>query len=133
MPTESLLVRLNRIVRGWAYYFRTQASTKTFVDMDHMKRLQAKRDLWGKVIDITSGYRCSKHNKDEGGVDDSQHPKGTATDIKVRGMTAAAVQDSSGDFDGLGRYKSFTHLDSRGYKARWGTTPKIAETRRLQQ
>jgi RNA-directed DNA polymerase len=34
MPTESLLARLNQVVRGWAYYFRTQASTKAFSSLD---------------------------------------------------------------------------------------------------
>ena len=34
MPTEVLLIRLNQIVRGWAYYFRTQASTEIFVGLD---------------------------------------------------------------------------------------------------
>jgi RNA-directed DNA polymerase len=35
LPMEDLLPQLNRVIRGWAYYFRTQASTKTFVAMDN--------------------------------------------------------------------------------------------------
>jgi RNA-directed DNA polymerase len=34
LPIEDLLPQLNRVIRGWAYYFRTQASTKTFVALD---------------------------------------------------------------------------------------------------
>jgi RNA-directed DNA polymerase len=34
MPLESLLPKLNSVIRGWAYYFRTQASTKTFNALD---------------------------------------------------------------------------------------------------
>jgi len=34
MPMEALLPKLNRVIRGWAYYFRTQASTKTFSALD---------------------------------------------------------------------------------------------------
>ena len=31
---DVLLVHLNRVVRGWAYYFRTQVATATFNDLD---------------------------------------------------------------------------------------------------
>lgn len=105
----------------------------TYVDMDHMTLLQKKRNKWGKPISIESGYRCPQHNEDEGGVADSQHPKGTATDIKVRGMLPGLVQDDSEDFNGLGRYQTFTHVDSRPTKARWGTTPAIPETKAKQE
>lgn len=43
MPTELLLIRLNQVVRGWAHYFRTQASTKTFVDLDRWMFQRAVR------------------------------------------------------------------------------------------
>ena len=99
------------------------------VDMDHITKLQQLRDGVKKSISISSGHRCLKHNKDEDGVDESQHPKGTATDIKVSGMFPAIVQEKCEHFDGLGRYKTFTHIDSRGYKARWGTTPDIPEAK----
>ena len=49
----------------------------------------------------------------------SQHKLGTATDIQVSGMHPSEVQDACEKFDGLGRYDSFTHIDSRGSKARW--------------
>lgn len=45
--------------------------------------------------------------------------KGTATDIVVKGMTPDEVADACEKFDGLGRYDTFTHIDSRGKKARW--------------
>ncbi len=34
LPMEALAPKLNVVVRGWAYYFRTQASTKTFSALD---------------------------------------------------------------------------------------------------
>ena len=43
MPTELLLIRLNQVVRGWAYYFRTQVSTKTFVGLDNWMFRRAVR------------------------------------------------------------------------------------------
>ena len=97
------------------------------VNMDHIEKLQLLRDFVGKLVNITSGHRCVKHNKDVGGVEESQHVKGNATDIKVPAVTPAKLQDMCENFDGLGRYKTFTHVDSRGYKARWGATPDIPE------
>lgn len=97
---------------------------KTYIDMDHVNKLQKKREKWNRPVEITSAYRCEKHNKAVGGSTNSQHVKGTATDIKVKGLTPSQVADNCEDFDGLGRYDSFTHLDSRGYKARWNFTKK---------
>ena len=34
-------------------------------------------------------------------------------------MDPDEVADACEKFDGLGRYDSFTHIDSRGSKARW--------------
>jgi RNA-directed DNA polymerase len=35
MTMVAIVLRLNPVIRGWAYYFRTQASTKTFVALDN--------------------------------------------------------------------------------------------------
>jgi len=93
--------------------------TETLVDLDHVKRLQKLREDLGVSIHITSAYRCPAHNAAVGGSANSQHKLGTATDIQVSGMDPTAVQDACEHFDGLGRYDSFTHIDSRGSKARW--------------
>jgi len=92
---------------------------ETLVSLDHVKKLQKLRDDLGSPITITSAYRCEKHNKAIGGSTHSQHKLGTATDIQVKGMEPTAVQDACEHFDGLGRYDTFTHIDSRGSKARW--------------
>lgn len=89
------------------------------VDLDHVGHLQLLRDKLNSPITITSAYRCDLHNKEVGGSENSQHKLGTATDIQVKGMTPDKVQESCTNFDGLGRYDTFTHIDSRGYKARW--------------
>lgn len=93
----------------------------TIIDLEHVEKLQEKRNKWRKSIKITSGYRCPKYNKLIGGATNSQHPKGTATDIQVSGMTPDKVADDCEDFKGLGRYNSFTHTDSRSWDkpARW--------------
>ena len=83
--------------------------------------LQDIRDHFDKPVKITSGYRCPKHNKEVGGVSNSQHTKGNAADIIVYGVHPNTVADYCEDkADGLGRYGDrFTHVDMRGYKARW--------------
>jgi hypothetical protein len=100
-----------------------------YIDLDHVKKLQKIRDEMGIPITITSGYRCEVWNKSVGGAVNSRHRKGDAADIKVNGKTPAEVADKCEFFDGLGRYDTFTHTDSRGYKARWdnstSTKPKL--------
>ena len=60
-----------------------------------------------------------EHNRAVGGVLNSEHVMGCATDIDVEDMRPDEVQARCEDFDGLGYYSSFTHVDSRGYTARW--------------
>ena len=92
---------------------------ETLVDLDHIKKLQVLREDLASSIKITSAYRCEAHNKKIGGSPKSQHKEGTATDIQVKNMSPDEVADACEKFDGLGRYDTFTHVDSRGSKARW--------------
>ena len=48
-----------------------------------MEVLQPLRDYLGKLVVISSGYRCPELNKAVGGVKNSQHMKGEAADIHV--------------------------------------------------
>lgn len=83
-------------------------------------RLQVIRDVVGKPITITSGYRIPSHNKAVGGGSRSFHLKGMAADIVVSGMSARAVQKLLKNWSGgLGSYETFTHIDTRKTKARW--------------
>lgn len=104
---------------------------ETLVNMNHVTKLQQLREDLNSSINISSWYRCPDHNKAVGGEKNSMHMKGHATDIVVEGMTPLEVQDACESFDGLGRYDSFTHIDSRGYKARWDlrvkTKPKKSD------
>lgn len=43
--------------------------------------LQPIRDVYGKPIKVSSGYRCLKLNEKVGGAVNSQHVKGEAADI----------------------------------------------------
>lgn len=100
---------------------------QTVVSLRHVTRLQALRDRLGKPVTITSGFRCERHNAEVGGVTGesggtpSRHVLGQATDIKVQGLTPgalAAICEQVG-FDGIGTYRTFVHVDSRGERARW--------------
>jgi len=97
----------------------------TIISLDHVDNLQRKRKELKKTINITSAFRCEAYNKKIGGATHSQHKLGMATDIQVKGMTPDEVADACEDFSGLGRYNSFTHLDSReNGKARWDLRKK---------
>ena len=91
------------------------------------KNLQVLRNAIGKTITITSGYRSSEHNKKIKGAKDSQHVKGTAADIQVKGMTPKEValiiegliESGKMKQGGIGIYASWIHYDIRNVKARW--------------
>ena len=93
---------------------------ETIVDLEHIRKVQALRYLIGVPVIISSAYRCQVHNSNVGGAYNSQHTKGTATDIVVPGMDINELQSIVVHFfDGVGLYDSFTHIDSRGNKALW--------------
>jgi uncharacterized protein YcbK (DUF882 family) len=91
------------------------------------KNLQVLRDAIGKSITINSGYRSQKYNAKIGGVKNSQHVKGKASDLRVSGMTPKEValviegliESGKMKQGGIGIYPNFTHYDIRGVKARW--------------
>jgi uncharacterized protein YcbK (DUF882 family) len=94
------------------------------VDGQLLRILERVRRHFGVIVDVTSGKRCIKWNRLQGSKDTSQHPKGTAADIKVRGIAPSVVADYieglAEHVGGLGRYKTFTHVDVRGFRSRWG-------------
>ena len=75
----------------------------------------------GKSITINSAYRTATYNKKIGGASKSQHVVGTACDIVISGVTPLAIaQYAEGiGVNGIGVYKTFTHIDSRSGKSRW--------------
>lgn len=88
------------------------------------KHLDAVRELLGgKAITITSGYRPRAVNRAVGGASNSRHLYGDAADIVVAGLHPHQVywklNGWHGDHGGLGDSDSFTHIDLRGYQARW--------------
>jgi len=93
------------------------------VDVETLFVLEELKRWFNKPVDITSGCRCYAYNIFVGGVDGSQHVKGRAVDISIRGVDPSEVYDYLNrlypDRYGLGKYTTFTHLDTRPNRARW--------------
>ena len=95
-------------------------------------QLQILRNKVGVSVKINSAYRCIKHNKSIGGVSNSQHVLGKASDVVINGFKASKTFDLISELindgnmlqGGLGAYNSFTHYDTRKTKARWDFTKK---------
>lgn len=96
-------------------------SHQVAIDSKLLEKLQRLRDLAGKAINITSGYRNASHNKAVGGSPTSRHLTGQAADIHIAGMTPTQVAKlaSQVGFTGIGVYNTFTHVDIRLVPAKW--------------
>lgn len=82
------------------------------------------RSLFGdRPITITSWYRDPVSNRRVGGASRSQHLTGGAVDFVIAGVHPSEVQRRLdpwwGSRGGLASASSFTHIDNRGYRARW--------------
>lgn len=91
------------------------------IDSDLVTYLQKIRNHFGKSITITSAYRCSKHNKAVGGSSNSNHTKGKAADIIIKGVKPSEVAKyaESIGIKGIGLYDTFVHIDTRTKKFYW--------------
>lgn len=94
----------------------------TKIDNKLVNSLQLIRNHFNKAVIINSGYRCTEHNKSVGGVSNSQHTKGKAADIVVKGIAPreVAAYAASIGVNGIGVYETFTHVDTRDTRAYWG-------------
>ena len=84
-------------------------------------KLNQLRELDGKPMILTSAYRCPEHNRAVGGTKNSYHMKGMAFDIRLdgRNVDELAKLARSVGFNGIGKYKTFLHIDTRKNKATW--------------
>lgn len=101
------------------------------VDAGTLSHLEGIRSMLGdRRVTVTrgGGCRCATYNKKIGGAKRSQHIKARAADIVVEGVPPDAVADIAEELGipGVGRYDTFTHVDSRtGPVARWDLRTKL--------
>ena len=85
------------------------------------------RNFAGEPMIVTTGKRCVRHNANEGGKKKSKHLAGTACDIRfLKNNTPERIKTLRKKLEvlfpdecGIGKYKSFIHIDIRKKKTRW--------------
>ena len=101
-------------------------SDPIFISEDLVSVLESIRSHFGKAVVINSAYRTPSYNQKVGGVATSQHLYGLAADIVVTGIAPATVYAYADTLlanrGGVGKYKTFTHVDVREKKSRWDYT-----------
>lgn len=87
-----------------------------FVEL--VARLQALRDQVGRPVNVTSGYRCAKHDAAVGTSSNpgqGPHTTGSATDLWIDGMSVDETAEAAKavGFPRVGRYYKtvFVHVD----------------------
>lgn len=96
-------------------------SFQVVVKCDLLDKLQQLRDMAGRPVIITSGYRNAAYNLKVGGSPTSRHLRGEAADIQVPGLSPDQVAELAEEvgFGGIGVYSTFTHVDVRGVATKW--------------
>lgn len=93
------------------------------IDYGLVALLEDIRGHFGRPVLITSGCRCEAHNRAVDGSSGSQHLRGRAADIVVKGIEPAAVAAYADHvmegMGGVGTYSTWVHVDTRGGRARW--------------
>ena len=91
------------------------------------KYVQLIRNEIGVQLVINSGYRSPQHNAKVGGVKNSYHVQGKASDLKPKGITPKQLYDviikliKGGVIynGGVGLYDTFVHYDIGCQGRRW--------------
>jgi len=86
-----------------------------------IETLQKIRNTFGGSVNVTSGFRCPSHNATVGGVYNSEHTKGIASDFWIDNVTPLQIKnylEGAGFIGGIGTYPTFTHVDV-GANGRW--------------
>lgn len=84
---------------------------------------EVRSKLGDRPISVNSWYRDPDSNREVGGARNSRHLAGDAVDFVVAGLSSYAVYAKLkgwwGSRGGLASSSIFTHIDARGYVARW--------------
>ena len=123
-PDRTGVQALRWVFRGWR-----DSNAAVAVDIrlfDLLATLQSSLSaIHDRAIPVTlnSGYRTRERNATiEGAAPNSQHVHGRAADITLNGIRPGTVAESADliGAPGLGRYRTFTHLDVGPEGRRWG-------------
>ena len=88
--------------------------SRQLMDPELLDMIDKAREIYGRPIRVTSGYRTEDHNRKVGGVDSSSHLKGLAIDVAcVRSndrfeMLTALIEVG---FNRIGVASTFIHVD----------------------
>lgn len=133
LPTDETVI-LNQMITGSRHFTWAEATkngtrvprTKAIVQniIKTALYLDKVRALFGhRSVTITSWYRPPDVNRAVGGVKNSYHLFGNAVDFVIKDISPlevyARLHTWHGMNGGLGRNSTFTHLDLRGYFARF--------------
>lgn len=104
----------------WEFY--SKGDGELALDEAALDCLQMLRTRLNKPVQINSAYRSISYNKLIGGAKRSMHPLGIAFDISLHGHNRERVERIAREcgFTGIGRYKTFIHIDTRPWRATWG-------------
>ena len=77
--------------------------------------VQPARDAYGEHIFVTSGFRCKELNELVGGVDNSQHQYGEATDVTCSDLRRLAeiIIKLRLPFDQMGIANNYLHISHK--------------------
>ena len=84
------------------------------MDPKLLNMIDEAREIYGKPIHVTSGYRTEAHNRKVGGVDSSSHLKGLAIDVAcVRSDNRFKMLNALLEvgFNRIGVASTFIHVD----------------------
>ncbi len=114
-------VRLTKNFYSSEFNCKCNRCSITKIDYLQLKRLQELRDYYRKPLIIHSAYRCPHHNAAVGGVSNSQHLTGRATDFHIQDMPISKLYSAVHrlwENGGIGQYSTFWHTDTWS-KRRW--------------
>lgn len=125
---------LSRNFSRWEFACKCNCGSDT-VDYGLICILEKVRQHFDRRVSVSSGHRCKAYNKKVGGGKVSMHLFGKAADISVAGVSpdevANFLETKYPQHLGIGRYETFTHVDTRSIgvakkynpapaPARWG-------------
>lgn len=91
--------------------FADKSNGALVISENLVRMLDQVREIYGKPITITSGYRTPEHNAEVGGVPDSAHVKGLAADIYGSNMLDLLAAVKMVGFKRVGVASNFIHVD----------------------